>query len=80
MERLSDIRVWEPEESGALKGTLCLEGGLNWAVRTEDGTRWLFADGAERQLQALDPDEGQTIQVIFVLDGYGEPTYHVNLV
>jgi hypothetical protein len=79
VDRPSEIKVWAPTESDTLEGVFHLEGGLNWTVQTEDRTLWLLVADAEEQLQALDPDEGQVVQVIHVQDGLGPPTYHVNL-
>ncbi len=79
MDRPSEVRVWEPEESGTLEGMFHLEGGLNWMVQTKDGALWLLASDAEAQLQALDPDEGQVVRVLHMVDGHGSPTYHVTL-
>ena len=56
-----------------------LLGGLNWAVRTEDGSVWLLEADAENQLESLDPVEGQVVQVFFIRDGWGRPGYHVSL-
>ena len=56
-----------------------LLGGLNLAVRTEDGSVWLLEADAENQLESLDPVEGQIVQVFFIRDGWGRPGYHVSL-
>jgi hypothetical protein len=79
MDRPSDVKVWEPKESATLEGVFHLEGGLNSAVQTEDGTLWLLESDAEKQLETLDPEEGQIVQVLCVQDGHGPPTYHVTL-
>jgi hypothetical protein len=79
MDRPSEVKVWEPKESATIEGAFHLEGGLNSAVQTEDGTLWLLESDAEKQLETLDPDEGQLVQVLCVRDGHGPPTYHVTL-
>ncbi len=79
MDRPSEVRVWAPAESATLEGVFHLEGGLNPTVQAEDGTRWLLVAAAEEQLQALDPFEGQVVQVLCVQDGHGPSTYHVAL-
>jgi hypothetical protein len=79
MDRPSEVKVWGPKESDTLEGVFHLEGGLNWTVQTDDGALWLLEDAAEEQLQALDPDEGQLVQVLYVQDGHGPPAYRVNL-
>jgi hypothetical protein len=79
MDRPTEIRLWEPEESETLEGVFHLEGGLNWTVQTKDGSIWLLGSDAEKQLQLLDPDEGREVQLLYVQDGHGPPTYHVTL-
>lgn len=79
MDRLSEMKVWQPDESETLEGMFHLEGGLNWTVRTEDGTSWLLEAEAGRLLEALGPDEGQRVQVTFVIDDDGESSHHVSL-
>ncbi len=75
----SETRIWRPQQSGTLTGVFHLLGGLNWAVRTEDGSVWLLEADAENQLESLDPVEGQVVQVFFIRDGWGRPDYHVSL-
>ena len=79
MDRPSEIKIWRPKESETLEGAFHLEGGLNWAVQTEDGTLWLLEADAEKQLEALDPGEGQAVQVLYVQDDHDSSTYHVTL-
>lgn len=69
--------VWEPDRPELLEGTFKLEGGLNWTVRTEDGTMWLLEAEAARELESLGPDEGQSVRVVYV--GGGDPPYEVTL-
>jgi hypothetical protein len=79
MDLPSETRIWRPQQSGTLTGVFHLLGGLNWAVRTEDGSVWLLEADAENQLESLDPVEGQVVQVFFIRDGWGRPGYHVSL-
>ena len=79
MDRPTEIRLWEPKESESLEGVFHLEGGLNWMVETEDGSIWLLGSDAEKQLEVLDPEEGQVVHVLYLWDGHGLPTYHVTL-
>ena len=55
MDLPSETRIWRPQQSGTLTGVFHLLGGLNWAVRTEDGSVWLLEADAENQLESLDP-------------------------
>lgn len=77
MDRPSEMVIWEPDRPELLEGTFNLEGGLNWTVRTEDGTMWLLEAEAARALESLGPDEGQPVRVEYV--GGGEPVYEVTL-
>ena len=79
MDLPSQTRIWSPQQSGTLIGVFHFLGGLNWAVRTEDGSVWLLEADAENQLESLDPVEGQIVQVFFIRDGWGRPGYHVSL-
>ena len=53
-----------------------MERGLNWTIRTDDGSTWLLEAEAARALQSLGPDEGRSVRVAFV---GGEPGYEVDL-
>jgi hypothetical protein len=72
------MMIWQPDAPELLEGTFHLEGGLNWTVRTKDGTMWLLESEASRELESLGPDEGQMVRLTF--NGMvGEPTYEVEL-
>ena len=79
MDLPSDTKIWSPQRSGTLKGVFHLLDGLNWTVRTEDGTVWLLEADAEDQLEALDPSEGQVVHVLCERDGGRPPEYRVTL-
>jgi hypothetical protein len=79
LDRPTDTKRWEPDEPETLEGVFHLEGGLNWAVRTRDGTVWLLESDAERQLESLGPDEGRDVEVFYAPDTRGRFTYHVTL-
>jgi hypothetical protein len=74
-----EVKSWEPKEPAVLRGVFDFFESLNWAVRTTDGTVWLLETEAEDQLRALRPKEGQEVQVMYIYDSLGEPTYHVSL-
>jgi hypothetical protein len=40
---------------------------------------WLLESDAERQLEALGPDEGRDVEVLYAQDTGGRSTYHVTL-
>ena len=63
MDLPTEARIWKPKESETLAGGCHQIGGLNWAVRTEDGSVWLLEAEAENLLVALHPAEGQVVQV-----------------
>ena len=77
MDRPSEMVIWEPDRLELLEGTFHLEGGLNWTIRTEDGTVWLLEAEAARELESLGPDEGELVRVTYV--GGGNPVYEVAL-
>lgn len=79
MENRSEPKLWEPEDSATLNGMFHLEGGLNWTVTTEDGAIWLLEADAENQLEALDPEEGHAVQVLYEQVSQGRPTYRITL-
>ena len=68
--------VWQPDRPEFLEGLLHVERGLNWTVRTGDGTTWLLEAEAARALESLGLDEGRSVRVAFV---GGEPGYEVDL-
>jgi hypothetical protein len=75
----TDTRTWNPAESATLNGVFHLLAGLNWTVRTEDGDLWMLEADAENQLEALDPVEGQAVQVFWKKGRFGRATYFVTL-
>jgi hypothetical protein len=77
VDRPSEMMVWQPDRPELLEGTFHLEGGLNWTVRSEDGTLWLLEAEAARELESLGPDEGQSVRVTYV--GGGQSAYEVAL-
>jgi hypothetical protein len=79
MDRPSETRIWEPKGSATLIGAFHLLGGLNWAVKTEDGSIWLLEADAENQLQALHLDEGRTVWISYTPDGSRGSNYEVSL-
>lgn len=77
MDRPSEMVIWEPDRLELLEGTFHLEGGLNWTIRTEDGTVWLLEAEAARELESLGPDEGELVRVTYV--GGDNSVYEVAL-
>jgi hypothetical protein len=77
MDHPSEARIWKPKGSETLTGGCHQVGGLNWAVRTEDGSVWLLEAEAENLLVALRPDEGQAVQVSYKHERFRRPEYDV---
>jgi hypothetical protein len=71
--------IWKPEELETLSGAFHHVGGMNCAVRTEDGMVWLLEADAENQLEALGPDEGQLVRVSFRHESWPRSNYQVSL-
>jgi hypothetical protein len=79
MDLPSETRVWKPKGSATLVGAFHLLGGLNWAIKTEDGSIWLLEADAENQLQALHLDEGRTVWISHTAGGSRGSKYEVSL-
>jgi hypothetical protein len=79
MDTPSETRIWNPKASQMLNGVFHQVGDLKWAVRTEDGLVWLLEADAENQLEALGPDEGQVVQVVYKHERFRRPSYDVIL-
>ena len=79
MDLPSETRIWRPEDSEKLSGVFHLEEGLNLTVVAEDGSVWLLEAEAENQLEALHPDEGQAVHVLYQRDDRGRPAYEITL-